>query len=94
VSDYVAEQRQQAEELDDMATGALTDEQANTSALTLAGRSHQLLPLHCAVESKSVLVAVAVIERTQSEGHEQLLKVLAMSLLESGEISPPSPSAK
>jgi hypothetical protein len=88
VSEYVSEQHQQAEELDDMATGNFADDAAHAPAGDLTERGHQLLPLRCVVEAASVLVGVVVIERGEGqvdpEQQLQLLNLLAASLLEAG----------
>lgn len=81
------EQQQHAAELDDMATGAETGAPALSDSVSLDGSTYQLLALRCVIESASVLVGVAVIERAEGQDFEpqvQLLSFLAVSLLESG----------
>jgi hypothetical protein len=90
VSDYVAEKQQHADELDDMATGALEDDEAPLiSAPQIEGSSYELLPLSCVVEMASVLVGVAVVEApkalTRDVQQSELLHVLAASLLQAGD---------
>jgi hypothetical protein len=90
VSGYVAEKQQQAEDLDDMATGALVDEEAPLErASQIEGSSYELLPLSCVVEATSVLIGVAVIEvargRRRDVQQSELLHVLAASLLQAGD---------
>ena len=83
VSDYASLRQQQAEELDDMETGALTGDSSLESALQIDDRRYELLPLSCAVDSSSVLVGLAVIERAEAQAaseHTDLLSALAASL--------------
>jgi tetratricopeptide (TPR) repeat protein len=88
VSSYILAKQQQAGELDDMATDALsTDEPSPLERLTI-GR-YQLLPLGCVVGTSSTLAGVAAVEvnqsRTLTEGHTELLNALASSLLQAGD---------
>lgn len=88
VAQYVSEQREQAAELDDMATGAQADAQAARSQAE--GCSYQLLPLRCVVEGASVLVGLAALERSERDDVPpplDLLSFLALSLHEFGERS-------
>jgi hypothetical protein len=89
VTEYVAEQQRQVEELDDMATEAVATGANPSPAVHIDGNGYELLPLHCLIDDASVLAAVAVIEvGVASEldaRRAQLLPVLGASLLRAGD---------
>lgn len=88
VATYISEQQRRATELDDMATSAGTDAHALPAPVSSGDRIHQLLMLRCMVDGATVLVGVAALEcdgGNEIEPQVQLLNLLSMSLLESGE---------
>ncbi|HKU38517.1 MAG TPA: protein kinase [Polyangiales bacterium] len=89
VSGYVADKQQQAEELDDMATGLLSEDSVLSAVVRVAGGSYELLPLSCVVDASSTLAGIAAIEvgeaRARNDKQAQLLTALAASLLQSGD---------
>ena len=90
VSNYVSDQQQQAEELDDMATGAITGSADLGSTVAVNGRNYELLPMGCVVEATSMLVGVVVIEgeavQREAAPKRELLTAIAASLLEHAEL--------
>ena len=90
VSEYVSERQRQAEELDEMATGVVTDTPtpAPDSLLELDGRRYELLALRSFQQAASTLVAVAMLERSDEHSpaaqQAELLNALAAKLLQSG----------
>jgi hypothetical protein len=89
VTQYVDEQRRHVDQLDDMATEALTTGATLSRTLQVEGSSYELLPLQCMSDEASVLAAVVVLEvRAASEldaRRAQLLPVLAASLVGAGD---------
>jgi hypothetical protein len=89
VARYVTDKQRHSEDIDDMVTGDLAQEQALTSLIDSAGVSYELLALSCVVDAISTLAGVAAIEvtetRVRNEKQTQLLNALAASLLHAGD---------
>jgi hypothetical protein len=89
VTEYVSEKLHAADEMDEMVTGDLPDDDALTSLIQASGGSYELLPLGCAIEATSTLAGVAVVrvETAHARNHKQaqLLNALATSLLQTGD---------
>lgn len=89
VTRFMADRREHSDELDEMITGELEQDDTLTSLIRAAGASYQFLSLACVIETVNTLVGVAVVEVSQaSVGNEkqtQLLSALAASLLQSGD---------
>jgi serine/threonine protein kinase len=96
VNDYLSEKRQRSEDMDDMVTGELPQDDAPSALIQAAGVSYELLPLSCIVDSSNMLVGIAAIEvsaaRIRNEKQAQLLNALATNLLQAGD-SPGLPFA-
>ncbi|HKP58702.1 MAG TPA: protein kinase [Polyangiales bacterium] len=89
VSAYVAEQQHLAEQLDEIETNAGGGEATLPATIQVQGRSHELLPLNCVIESTSVLAGVAVVEippgPRQNSPQAPLMQALAAGLLQAGD---------
>jgi hypothetical protein len=89
VTRYIADKQQRSDDLDDMITGELVQEEALTSLIRAEGVSYELLPLACVIDAISMLAGVAVVavnqSRIRNEKQAQLLSALATSLLQSGD---------
>jgi hypothetical protein len=89
VSNYVSEKLHDADEMDDMVTGDLPDDDALTSLVQASGGSYELLPLGCAIDATSTLAGVAVVRvdeaHARNQKQAQLLNALATSLLQTGD---------
>jgi hypothetical protein len=89
VTSYIDERQHQSDELDDMITGDLPDDEVLTSLVQAAGSSYELLPLGCAIDATSVLAGVAVVRvdeaHIRNQKQAQLLNALATSLLQTGD---------
>jgi hypothetical protein len=89
VSSYVSEKLHDADEMDEMVTGDLPDDDALTSLVRASGGSYELLPLGCAIDATSTLAGVAVVRvdeaHTRNQKQAQLLNALATSLLQTGD---------
>jgi hypothetical protein len=89
VSSYVSDKLHAADEMDDMVTGDLPDDDTLTSLVQVAGGSYELLPLGCAIDATSMLAGVAVVRvdqtYTRNQKQAQLLNALATSLLQTGD---------
>ena len=86
---YVANKQQRSDELDDMVTGELVEDDALTSLVRADTASYELLPMTSVTAAVSTLAGVAVIQvthtRVRNEKQAQLLSALATSLLETGD---------
>ena len=89
VTRYISDKQQRSEDMDDMVTGELQQDDALTSLIQASGVSYELLPLGCVVESISTLAGVAVVEvaetRVRNQKQAQLLNALATNLLQTGD---------
>mgnify|MGYP003444457434 FL=1 len=89
VSRYVSDKQQRSDDLEEMVTGELAQEEQLTSLIRTEGLSYELLPLACVIDAVSTLAGVAVVEvsqaRIRNEKQSQLLSALAMSMLQAGD---------
>jgi hypothetical protein len=89
VTRYVTDKQQRSDQMDEMVTGDLADEDALTSLIQASGVSYELLPLGCVVDSIRTLVGVTVVEvagtRFRNEKQGQLLNAVATNLLQTGD---------
>lgn len=85
---WLANERARAEELDDMATGGLSQEQAECARVHGGHGSYELQPLHCIVDGRAKLVAVAALrggDVAALSSKRAELQMLAQQLLRAGD---------
>jgi hypothetical protein len=91
VTDFMSAEQRRSEELDDMATDELLDDEPIHAFVQVGGGGYELLQLSSVVDGVNILAGVAVIAaceaRARNDQQSQLLAILGRSLVESGDCS-------